>query len=138
MKQIKYTEGYKYQLEESYTHQIPNITLDEGVRFEETSLGTDGLLIIKAGFAWDGPSGPTADTPDSMRGSLVHDALYRLMSEGLLSTDFRDEADDVFYAILREDGMNRIRAKLWYYAVKNFAEDHADPVKGKREVLTAP
>ena len=137
MKRIKYRSGYKYQLADSYHHQLVKIRPIAPAATEFLSLSVDGLLIVKAGYAYDGPSGPTKDTPDSMRGALVHDALYELMRRGLISEDWRDEADEEFYRILREDGMDRARAKVWYYGVRAFAAGCADP-ENKREVHVAP
>ena len=45
------------------------------------SLNESGCLQIAAGYAWDGASGPTIDTRNSMIASLVHDALYQLIRE---------------------------------------------------------
>ena len=65
------------------------------------------------GYAWDGPSGPTIDTKNFMRGSLVHDGLYQLMREGLLAhEEYRKSADDLLRDICVEDGMSKFRA--WY------------------------
>ena len=38
-------------------------------------------LYISKGYSWDGPSGPAIDTPDWIKASLVHDALYQLIRE---------------------------------------------------------
>lgn len=139
MKKIKYRSGYKYQLVDSYHHQLEKIRPGSSgaINTEFISLAENGLLIIKSGYAYDGPSGPTIDTPDSMRGALVHDALYELMRKDLLSIHWRDEADEEFYQILKEDGMSRSRAKIWYYSVRMFAEENASP-ESKREVHEAP
>ena len=56
-------------------------------RVNNRRLNTKGHLIIKRSYAWDGPSGPTIDTKNFMRGSLVHDALYQLMRHEHLSSD---------------------------------------------------
>jgi len=80
---IRYRDGYKYQLAEDHTLLI-DITPDEGVGNDFVYLGKSGMLVIRKGYAWDGPSGPTVDTRDSLRGSLVHDALYQLMREGYI------------------------------------------------------
>jgi len=45
---------------------------------------SDGGLLIKAGYSWDGPSGSAIDTKNFMQGSLVHDALYQLLRENIL------------------------------------------------------
>lgn len=70
---IKYRDGYKYQLSEDYQTVI-EIKPVEFILTEYIRLDIDGTLSIKEGYAWDGPSGPTVDTKNFMRGSLVHDA----------------------------------------------------------------
>ena len=74
---IKYRSGYKYQLVEEYQVRVSLIP-ENDIKTDFIELSTEGMLIIKKGYAWDGPSGPTIDTPNFMRGSLVHDALYQL------------------------------------------------------------
>jgi len=81
-------------------------------------------LTIHEGYAWDGASGPTIDTKSFMRGSLVHDALYQLISTKKLGKEHRRDADKVLYRICREDGMSWFRAKYVYYAVRKFGESH--------------
>jgi len=83
-------------------------------------IGVDGVLHVSKDYAWDGPSGPTIDTPDFMRASLVHDALYQLMSEGYISKKFRKHADQLFFNILREDKMPWFRAAYSWLAVRLF------------------
>ena len=46
-------------------------------------------MIVEKDYAWDGPSGPTIDTSNSMRASLVHDVLYQAMREEGLAYEFR-------------------------------------------------
>ena len=112
-KQIKYKGGYKYQLDETHSCyiKIRPITL---VKSDYISLDEHGLLVIKKGYCWDGPSGPTFDTKNFMRGSLIHDACYQLMREGRLSYSCRESADKELRRICRDDGMSRIRA-WWVY-----------------------
>jgi hypothetical protein len=134
MEQIHYRAGYKYQLTKGYT-----ITLQGIHYFGEYDNGFLRLvgshLTIRAGYAWDGPSGPTFDTPNAMRGSLVHDALYQLIGEGVLTFGHRDAADCELARICREDGMHSIRAGIWYQAVKAFGKRHS---QGERPELVAP
>ena len=136
---IKYRCGYKYQLAQFFQIDI-GIVLGkkaEPVLTEFIELYTGGLLIIKAGYSWDGPSGPTIDTKNFMRGSLVHDALYQLMRAGLLDMKWREQADKELKRICLEDGMCKLRAWWVYKAVRRFAKDAALP-KNKKEILEAP
>lgn len=138
MKYIRYTEGYKYQLEEVYQHQTGIIPLQPGGnRF----VGIDGAgrLTLAAGYAWDGASGPAIDTPTFMRGSLVHDALYQLMRLGVISKDTgRRPADMLLRQIVREDGMWVVRAWWVYHAVRIFGGHYLRSPGNGNTVLTAP
>jgi len=133
---IKYKSGYKYQLVESYYTRV-DIKILKPISLNYIALGIDGNLLIKKGYCWDGPSGPTIDTKNFMRGSLIHDALYQLMREGLLGPAWRRKADKELRKACLEDGMSKIRAWCVYYSVRKFAAFAADP-KNKKPVLTAP
>lgn len=138
-KQIKYIDGVKYSLQEGYTFES-RIIID---RFIETQFffiqqkKNGSIWTLKPGFACDGPSGPTIDTPDSMRGAFEHDSKYAAMRMGLIDQKWRDIADEELEQTLLEDGMNEDRAHTWHWGVKHFAESCADP-KNKRKILTAP
>jgi len=130
---IYYRDGYKYQL----TREC-SLDLGHGAPFdivtEWIDYSADGNLTIRPGYAWDGPSGPTVDTPDSMRASLVHDALYQLMRERLLNPAFyRETADKILRRLCIEDGMPELRADAWYEGVRLFAAGAADPKNVKKE-----
>ncbi len=128
---ITYRGGYKYQLVEDYSVRVPVIP-DEDVRTEYIDLSTDGDLTIKRGYAWDGPSGPTIDTKDFMRGSLVHDALYQLMRQEYLSKDrWRAEADLELKRMCRQDGMSAIRAWWVHRGVRMGGDPSASPESRK-------
>ena len=135
MKVIKYKDGYKYQLAETYSVKV-GITPSSAVRHEYISLSQHGFLTISKGYAWDGPSGPTIDTKNFMRGSLVHDALYQLIGEGLLPLDDREKADRELRRICIEDGMSEARAWWVYQAVRIFGNTAA--ATPEKEPTTAP
>ena len=86
MQCIKYKAGYKYQLKSNYAVTI-SIKPPADITTPYITLNAQGMLTLKDGYAWDGPSGPTIDTLTFMRGSLIHDALYQLMREGKLDHD---------------------------------------------------
>ena len=131
---IKYRAGYKYQLAETYQVAVP-IFPSEPIASEFISLGRDGALTIAKGYAWNGPSGPAADTKNFMRGSLVHDALYQLMREGRLDAAlWRDHADVLLRDMCVEDGMSKIRAWWVYTALQRFGSVAFD----RAEILEAP
>lgn len=104
---------YKYQLTVDYLQEDCSV---HGWRFatQFIELAESGKLAIFAGYAWDGPSGPTFDTDTFMRGSLVHDALYQCLRMGLLPPECRIVADKELRRICLEDGMCRPRA-WWVY-----------------------
>jgi hypothetical protein len=134
---IRYRSGYKYQLAEGYSVKV-SITPGQPVKTDFVSLGADGTLVMKRGYAWDGPSGPTIDTKNFMRGSLVHDALYQLMRDaGLSKEQWRDEADLELKRICLEDGMSRLRAWGVHRAVRWGGDPFASP-ESRKPVETAP
>ena len=132
---IKYRDGYKYQLEEDYCFQT-NITGHTGGN-SFVHIAADGMLNVYVGYAWDGPSGPTIDTENSKRPSMIHDALYQLMRMKILPQICRKRADDILYEELVKNGMLRLRAWIWYKAVRNLAAPFADPAHAK-PLIEAP
>lgn len=143
---IQYQCGYKYKLYQDYKI---NLIKQKGMM---DMLGAKSFfshhlclfekddtwwLWIKKGYCWDGPSGPTIDTKTFMRGSLVHDALYQLIRDGLISAAFRIKADQMLRSICIDDGMNRIRAWYVYHAVRIFGTESASP-DYKKPIIEAP
>ena len=130
---------YKYQLVDEYAVQI-NIKPSTNLDYSFISLSSEGLLTIKKFYAWDGPSGPTIDTRNIMRGSLVHDALYQLMR--LKALDYkihRKRADEILKEMCLEDGMCSFRAWYVYHAVHIFASKAAQPQdEPEFEVICVP
>lgn len=121
MSQITYHDGYKYQLIQDYTIDLtpyaPSWKTFHVVG--DYIMMKEGVLTIMRGYAWDGPSGPTVDTLNFMRGSLIHDALYQLIREKFIPKDgFRQLADDLLYRVCLEDGMTKVRALWVYYGVR--------------------
>jgi hypothetical protein len=135
--------AYKYRLEEGgYQHRTEfrpekSVHVDDWVR-----LLPDGTLSFRPGYCWDGPSGPTIDTPNWMRASLVHDGLYQMLRAGLLAgVPFRDGftpedprlyADKLMRRILLADGMSKLRANMSYRGVRWFAGFAAKPKPAKQ------
>lgn len=134
--QIKYRSGYKYQLAQQYCLRL-KILPNKSIHTDWISLDKYGWLTIKAGYAWDGPSGPTFDTKNFMRGSLVHDALYQLIRMNLLPQSTRGAIDKLLRAHCLEDGMWRVRAWLIFRGVDLGGKSSADP-KNAKEVSSAP
>ena len=137
MECIAYKSGYKYQLEEDYVTSI-DINPAAPIKTEYLELTTDGTLTVRKGYAWDGPSGPTIDTLNFMRGSLVHDALYQMMRESHLDKDkYRESADRLLQIMCKEDGMSALRAWWVYQGVRFGGDPSADPANDK-PVIRAP
>jgi hypothetical protein len=133
---IKYRSGYKYQLAEDYQIMLMYHP-DKDIKTEYIEFNDIGVLKIKEGYAWDGPSGPTIDTRNFMRGSLVHDALYQLIREDYLPFKFKEFADKELRRICLADGMSRFRAWYVFKGVKDFADKAAMP-SSEKQVLIAP
>ena len=144
MKKVRYRKltGYKYQLKRKYAIQIDLKPLKRIRRTvsEYLLFSPQGLLTIKKHYAWDGPSGPTIDTRDFIRGSLVHDALYQLMRESVLDYRIhRQRADEILRELVLEDGMCKFRAWYVYQAVHIFAKGGAHPQpERKSKTITVP
>ncbi len=130
---IYYRKGFKYQLAEDYSITIKICPVDPIVT-DYIELNSKGLLTIHKGYAWDGASGTTIDTKSSMRGALVHDAIYQLLRMEKINITWRTYADELLRDLCIEDGMWKCRAKAWYKAVEKLAGFAADP-KNVKEVI---
>ena len=134
---IRYRSGYKYQLAENYQLQTEFFLADD-INVEFISLNSNGNLVVKKGYAWDGVSGPVADSEANMRASLVHDVLYQLMREGHLDFEKqRKYADKLFKKICIEDGVPHFLASGYYEVLRLFAESAAKP-SSKKVLFSAP
>ena len=132
---MKYREGYANQVHEDFSLKLKyNPTVSYENNF--LSINVSGVLSIKAGYAWDGASGPTVDTKNTIVPSCVHDALYQLMREKAIPRSFRIHADQLFYEMLRSRGMMWFRAQYWYRGVRMGGSSSANP-KNKKPILTA-
>ncbi len=134
---IKYRSDYKYQLANRYELQtsiIPPLEVDNNF----VALSVRGKLVVKKGYAWDGPSGPFVDTKKNLRASLVHDALYQLMRREFLETRvFRKAADELFRDLCKEDGVSTVTANIYYRGLRRFGRPNASPER-KKKVRRAP
>lgn len=128
--------SYKYQLVGDYSVSVP-IAPESNIITPFIALSSAGQLTIRKGYAWDGPSGPTIDTKNFMRGSLVHDALYQLMrGKHLDYRVHRQPADAVLKQLCLEDGMSGFRAGYVYRSVQAFGEKNARPVAEPPDKVT--
>jgi len=125
-KRIKHKK-YKYQLKLSQKYRLPdyfNLDLDGAIGNGYIKLlpHTDGYtsLYFSSDYSWDGCSGPTWDDKTNMRGGLIHDGLWQLVSEGFLEyPKYAKIANRFFREVLIQDGMWKFRAWYYYWAVNN-------------------
>ena len=134
---MKYRAGYKYQLAENEYYQSDIMPVPVLADTDFLALDGEGLLTIRAGYCWDGASGPVIHTPDNMRASLIHDAYYQLIRLGLVHFAYRAAADRVYRRVCIEDGMSEARAQSHFLALRLFG-GAAAMVESEPAVLSAP
>ena len=119
---MKYTEyKYKFKVEENFSIKLPYKIPDFEHQYASSK---DSILSVKRGYAWDGASGPIINTRDTLVASLVHDVLYQAMRLNLIKSNNENKkiADKIFFEILKMHGLNSIRRKVWYLAVRLFGK----------------
>jgi hypothetical protein len=121
--------GYKYVVADAFVCAVPEFAaLTVGHRWFALE---GGKLTVRPGYAWDGCSGPTIDTPATMIPGLVHDVLYQCIRAGLLSPTHRKTADAVLRRLMLEQALSsqpsalsslwsKTRAAYYYRAVRLF------------------
>lgn len=134
-KRIKYKRGMKYQLEQDYMLRVP--ILEYSIETKYFELTPEGILLVRDGYAWDGPSGPTVDIKSFMRGSMVHDVIYQMLRMEVIDKSNKEVGDQLLYDICVEDGMWNWVAWAVQKAVTRFGFMSTHPDKLKRE-YTAP
>lgn len=130
---IVWSAGYKYQLERDAFFDTPLRPKVEIVTDYITLLPC-GQLILRKGYAWNGPNFPAIHTKRSIIASLPHDGLYQLIELGLLSDEDRRLCDMVLEYLMDEpfegEGLiasilRRIRASYYYTGVDLFGKRYA-------------
>ena len=118
-KKLYYKKGsYKYQLHSAYKRQT-KIRPEKNAYSDFTNLTTEGVLLIKPAYAWNGAN----YFPDKnwiMRGSCVHDALLQLIGLGKLDESWKDQVDRELQECCVEDGAWRWVSWCVYKAVSKF------------------
>jgi len=138
---MKYTKGYKYQVWEDFRIPTP-FKMQEAIVTHNIILHKSGELHIRADYAWDGASGPTIDTQDTMVPSLVHDALYELLRGGYLPMSLRPNIDQFLGKLMKDRAVSweplksiqKLRADLWARETTKFAAFAAETQKEIYEV----
>jgi len=110
-KKVYFKRGYKYQISEPFHIKLEVYPFATIIRpFLEMDIV--GNTKVLSGYAWDGASGPTYDSKNSMRGSLVHDIGYQLIRLGLISPAYKEYFDQLLRNLCVEDGMFKWRAGM--------------------------
>ena len=129
---LYFRRGYKYQVT-----QIFHIRLDiipfAPIHQPFVRMDMSGNTRIFIGYAWNGASGPTFDTLNSMTGSLVHDVIYQLIRLGLIDPKYKEYGDGLLHDICVEDGMYDWRANYWRWAVLEFGAGSTKPSAEPKE-----
>lgn len=102
---VYYRTGFRHQLSRDFSMYVARFgifPLEPGGN-EFVQLTIDGRLIVRKHYAWDGASGPALNDRAFVRPSLVHDALYQLIREGVIGQDGRRLADRLLRKMLRKD-----------------------------------
>lgn len=123
---LYFREGYKYQVTRPYRIKL-DIAPFAPVRLQFVEMDMDGELRVLPGYAWNGASGPTIDTLDSMIGSLIHDVGYQLIRFGFVDETHKEYFDELLRELCVDDGMLRLRAAYWKWAVLNFGAGSCRP-----------
>lgn len=122
-------DDYKYQVHEDFEIQTGIFGVNAVTKY--IRLTPDGMLWIKAGYAWNGSN--WSSDKRAMIASLVHDALYQLMRLGLLSrTVFREPADALYRDMCIVEGMSRFEAGWRYRGLQWFGKGSTYPEKNPR------
>ena len=108
---MQYRKGYKYQLANDEEFST-SFRLAETIYTPRIILYSNGKLVVREAYAWDGTSGPVIDRKTNMRGSCAHDALYQLMRMQLIPYKLWRMADKDFAKWIKEDGAWEITIKV--------------------------
>lgn len=125
-------EPIRIDLKEFHTakeYKIPKSTalMEKNFILHKNSLLIEnGILLIDKGFTWDGAT-CAIDTKAFVKASLVHDALYRLMTLGHIENNHHNRlfADLLMKEINLKYGMAKIRAWYSYLIVRWFGNKAA-------------
>jgi hypothetical protein len=123
---LYFCRGYKYQVKRPFNIKL-DITPAHVIDLPFVKMDLAGNTQILPGYAWDGASGPTWDSRDSMIGSLVHDVCYQMIRLGLIDASYKEYADKVLHDLCTEDGMWSWRADYWRWAVLKFGDSSCRP-----------
>jgi hypothetical protein len=107
----RFRKGYRYQLAEDREFIHTPLRPKEDIVTTFIELRTDGTLLTKLGYAWDGRSG-LLRRKKTKGPSLFHDAVYQLIRRGHLPPEAKQIADDYYVRLLRKN-----KVAKWYSGV---------------------
>lgn len=131
-RRLYFKRGYKYQTTRTYYIEL-HVTPFAPIELPFVRMNMQGRTFIWAGYAWNGASGPTIDTLDSMITSLVHDLGYQLIRLGLIDPSYKTYFDKLLVVIGIEDGMLVLRVEGWKVAVELFGGSSCRPSAEPKE-----
>lgn len=131
---MKYKSGYRYVSQEAVLVDV-GAELHAPLNSPFASIAAEKLCVMSK-YAWDGASFTPflwLGTPTAwLTPSLVHDALYQLIREGLLDRQYRAAADRLFREMLLAREVWPVVAWVAYWSVRvfgNFAVRKVNPVR---------
>lgn len=110
---VHYKTGYRHQLVRDHVQPTGIVPVAPGGN-DFVQLTVDGLLLVRAGYAWDGASWPAINTRSFVRPSLVHDAFYQLLRLGVVAREDRPAIDALLGQMLRADSLIIARRLPWH------------------------
>lgn len=128
---------YKWILHEDAVF-YSGLKLDIPIEHEYFSISREGVVVARAGYAWDGATGGL-DTKSILSGTVVHDIIYQAHQLGYnLPGNWKKVADACLLRICKRDGMTRIRQAWVAPAVEHFGRALPRDLNKYREVYYAP
>jgi len=109
-------DGMKYRMIKTTSLMTPMRPL-ETITGSFATLTTKGRLYLKKGMLWDGASG-AIDTDNVILPSAAHDIGCSWYLKGLIDDAMRKQFDDLFYKLLKDEGVSGLRAWYMYKAVR--------------------
>ena len=137
---------YKYFLHQDYVHTLEVSVRRLGIQDKPLKfpakkafieIGTDGILKIRKKYAWDGAT-LFPDYKSILRASMIHDALYQLMREGVLPQSARAAADAELRKACGVDGMPLFGRWVVWLGVRLFGGTFARKNLRKGGEMVAP
>ena len=127
----KKISAYKYEIKEDITVDLfGDFYTDFSHEYFELK---SGKLTIKAGYCYDGCSGPTIDTKSNMLAGLVHDVLYQAIRKKLLHECYRKDADENLRYFMRKYHKFTENAQDLFAIIKELFKKDSD--YSKKEIV---